>query len=290
MSPPNMPWKTTARVLLPLVLVALAIWGGAELWHRYMDGPWTRDGRVRADIVNVAADVAGLVTDVAVADNQAVRRGELLFRIDPRRFQQAWVQAQALVAQRAADLELRRRQAARRALLDDEVISRENREDSGLEVVAARGRLDEARALLETARLNVERTEVRAPVDGWVTNLAIHRGEFVQAGQARLAVVDRQSFWVYGYFEENRLNAVKVGSRADISLLGGRGVLVGHVESIARGITDRDNATGGTLLADVNPSFSWVRLAQRVPVRIHLDTIPAGIQLASGMTCSITLR
>lgn len=278
------------RVLITLVLLVLAVLAGASLWHRYMDGPWTRDGRVRADIVTVAPDVAGLVTEVAVVDNQFVQRGDLLFRIDAARFKEALAQADALVAQRRVELELRHGQASRRAGLDDQVISRESREDSSLDASAARARLDEAMAQRETARINLARTEVRSPVSGWVANLALHAGEFVQTGQARLAVVDQQSFWVYGYFEENRLPGIQIGDTADMTLLGTGIVLKGHVDSLAHGITDRDNATGGALLADVNPSFNWVRLAQRIPVHIRIDQVPAGVRLASGMSCSIVVH
>ncbi|TCJ18392.1 efflux RND transporter periplasmic adaptor subunit [Parasulfuritortus cantonensis] len=278
------------RVLSTLALLALALFAGRALWHRYMDGPWTRDGRIRADVVAVAPDVAGLVTRVAVADNQFVQRGELLFRIDDTRFKEALAQAEALVAQRRADLDMRHRQASRRAQLDDQVVSREDREDAALSETAAQARLAEAVALRDTARTNLARTEVRAPVDGWVANLAVYAGEYAQAGQARLAVVDRNSFWVYGYFEENRLPGIHVGDPARMTLLGTDIVLQGHVASLARGITDRDNTTAGNLLANVNPNFTWVRLAQRIPVRIQIDRVPAGVQLASGMSCSIAVR
>jgi p-hydroxybenzoic acid efflux pump subunit AaeA len=290
MSKENSLLKRASRLLPTLLLVALALIAGHSLWNRYMDGPWTRDGRVRADVITMAPDVAGLVTEVAVVDNQFVHKGDLLFRIDTLRYKQALAEADALVAQRRADLEIRHRQASRRASLDDQVISRENREDSGLDEAAARARLEDALALKEIAHINLERTEVRSPVEGWVANLAIHRGEFVQAGQHRLAVVDSQSFWVYGYFEENRLAGIHLGDKAEMTLLGTRTTLKGHVESLARGITDRDNATSGSLLADVNPSFNWVRLAQRIPVRIHIDQVPQGVELASGMSCSIVVR
>ncbi|GAB2180694.1 HlyD family secretion protein [Denitratisoma sp. agr-D3] len=282
--------KRCLPYLPTLALLILALAAGQTLWSRYMDGPWTRDGRVRADVVSVASDVAGLVTEVAVADNQFVKKGELLFRIDSQRFKQALAQADALVAQRKADLEMRHRQASRRAVLDDQAISRENREDASLDEAAARARLDEALAQREVARINLERTEIRASVDGWVANLLVHRGEFIQAGQARLALVDKDSFWVYGYFEENRLASIHVGDAAEMTLLGTSFVLKGHVESLARGITDRDNATSSSLLADVNPNFNWVRLAQRIPVRIHIDEVPAGAQLAAGMSCNIVVH
>jgi len=282
--------KRSLTYLPTLALVILALAAGHALWSRYMDGPWTRDGRVRADVVTVASDVAGLVTEVAVADNQFVKKGELLFRIDSQRFKQALAQADAQVAQRKADLEMRHRQASRRAALDDQAISRENREDSSLDEAAARARLDEALAQRELARINLERTEIRASVDGWVANLLVHPGEFIQAGQARLALVDKDSFWVYGYFEENRLASIHVGDTAEMTLLGTQSVLKGHVESLARGITDRDNATSSSLLADVNPNFNWVRLAQRIPVRIHIDEVPQDVQLAAGMSCNIVVH
>lgn len=281
--------KPFLQLALTLGLLAVAVIAGHRLWLRYMDGPWTRDGRVRADVVTVAADVPGLVTEVAVADNQFVHQGDLLFRIDPARFKEDLAQARAELATRKAELAVKHAQARRRASLDDQVISRENREDAQLEEDAARARVEAAQARVDLAALNLARTEIKAPAEGWVSNLLVHRGEYVQAGQARLAVVDRRSFWVYGYFEENRLQHVHVGDPARLTLLGGDQTITGHVESIARGITDRDNATGGTLLADVNPSFSWVRLAQRIPVRIQIDAVPDGIELVAGMSCSVRI-
>ncbi|HEY3325845.1 MAG TPA: efflux RND transporter periplasmic adaptor subunit [Novimethylophilus sp.] len=282
--------KRLLRISITLALVALAIILGRMLWVRYMDSPWTRDGRVRADVVNVAPDVAGLVTAVAVGDNQFVHRGDLLFRIDAEHYRHALAQTQALMDQRKIMLEMKRSQAARRAALDDQVISRENREDTDLIAASAKAEYEAAVAQRDQARLNVERTVVRSPVDGWVSNLLVRPGDYAQVGGAKLAVIDKNSFWVYGYFEEHKLALIHVGDAAEIHLLGSDRVLQGHVESIARGITDRDNPTDVKLLANVNPSFNWVRLAQRVPVRVRLDQVPKDMTVVAGMTCSVIVK
>jgi len=282
--------KKLLRLSMTFVLLITAIILGHTLWVRYMDSPWTRDGRVRADVVNIAPDVAGLVTKVAVKDNQYVHRGNVLFLIDAEHYKHAQTQAQALVEQRKALLEMKRGQAKRRAALDDQVISRENREDTDLTAVSAKAEYLAALAELEQAKLNLQRTTVRSPVDGWVSNLLVRPGDFAQIGTSKLAVIDQHSFWVYGYFEEHKLALMKVGDPAEVRLLGSDRILKGHVESIARGITDRDNPTDVRLLANVNPSFNWVRLAQRVPVHIALDEIPKDLTLVAGMTCSVIVK
>ncbi|MFC5475451.1 efflux RND transporter periplasmic adaptor subunit [Paraherbaspirillum soli] len=282
--------KTLSGIALTSLVVAAALLLGDTLWNRYMNSPWTRDGRVRADVIDVAADVSGLVVEVPVHDNAYVHKGQLLMKIDPARYRIALAQADALVAQRKAALNMKRSDAARRAKLDSDVISSENRENASADATAAQAVYQEALAARDAAQLNLQRTEVRAQVDGWVSNLNIHAGDFAQAGVAKLALIDAKSFWVYGYFEETKLPLLKTGGAVEIRLLGGEQLLSGHIDSISRGITDRDNPTGSGLLANVNPSFNWVRLAQRVPVRIHIDHVPAGVTLAAGMTCTVIAR
>jgi RND family efflux transporter MFP subunit len=282
--------KKLIRLAITLLLVAAAIYLGHKLWVRYMDSPWTRDGRVRADIVNIAPDVSGLVTTVAVRDNQFVHRGDVLFTVDTDHYRTAVVQAKALVEQRKVELTMKRGQAKRRAEVDDQVISQENREDSSLIATSASAEYEAALAQLDTAKLNLARTVVRSPVDGWVSNLLVRPGDFAQIGAPKLAVIDQHSFWVYGYFEEHKLALIHIGDPADMQLIGSDQVLHGHVESIARGITDRDNPTDVRLLANVNPSFNWVRLSQRVPVRIALDKLPKNFILVAGMTCTVIVR
>lgn len=277
------------KIALTLLLALIVLIAGMRLWNYYMSGPWTRDGRVRADVVVIAPDVSGLIADVYVSDNQFVKAGDVLFKVDPVRFEQALSQADALVEQRQAEFEMRRRQAKRRASLDDQVISRENRDDSSLEEKAAQARLNDAIAQRDLARTNLQRTQVRASVDGWIANLNLYPGEYVQAGQASMSLINANSFWVYGYFEENRIPSIRIGDAATVTLMGTDIVMHGRVESVASGIVDRDNAGTKGGVANVNPSFSWVRLAQRVPVRIRLDEIPSGISIASGMSCSISI-
>ncbi|MBF4988070.1 efflux RND transporter periplasmic adaptor subunit [Methylophilus sp. 14] len=285
-------FRATKGILRVGITLAIAVAAGLlayKLWVRYTDYPWTRDGRVRADVVNIAPDVAGLVTAVPVRDNQYVHQGDVLFRIDTMHYQHALAEATAVAQQRKSVWEMKKQQSARRAHLDDEVISRENREDTDLSAVAAKAEYEAAVAQVEKIKLDLERTVVRSPVDGWVSNLLVRPGDFAQVGAAKLAVIDQHSFWVYGYFEEHKLGMIKVGDAAEVQLLGSHTTLKGHVESIAHGITDRDNPTDIRLLANVNPTFNWVRLAQRIPVRIHLDQMPTELPLVAGMTCSVVI-
>ena len=281
--------KKFFSLIATLLVLALAIFIGRQLWVHYMETPWTRDGRVRADIINVAADVTGYVVAVPVRDNQLVKKGDVLLQIDPQHYQIAVKQAQALVASRKAAWEMRKVNASRRADMDELVISKENREDASNIASAALADYQQAQAQLDAAELNLARTRVVASVDGYVTNLNVHVGDYARVGEAKLAVVDMNSFWVYGFFEETKLPHVKVGDPADLQMMSGEH-LKGHVKSISRGIYDRDNPQSRELIADVNPTFNWVRLAQRVPVRIHIDEVPEGMLLAAGTTCTVIVR
>lgn len=271
-----------------LAIFAIAVLLGRALWVHYMDSPWTRDGRIRAEIINIAPDVSGQIVEFPVRDNQFVHRGDVLMRIDPDHYRIAVQQAEALVAARKADLQMRRDDAARRQDLDAMVVSKESRENAMIQVASAQAQYEQALAQLAAARLNLERTTVVAPVDGYVTNLSAYRGDYAVAGQPKLAIVDSHSFWVYGYFEETKIPLLKVGDPAEMRLMSGA-VLKGHVEGISRGIADRDNPISRELLADVNPTFNWVRLAQRVPVRIHIDEVPDGLILSAGTTCTVVI-
>ncbi|MFM0277765.1 HlyD family secretion protein [Paraburkholderia sediminicola] len=280
--------RKTFGLLATVAIFAAAIVVGRVLWVHYMDEPWTRDGRVRADIVNVAPDVSGAVVAMPVADNQFVHKGDLIMEIDPSHYRIAVQQAQATVDERKTALQMRKDDAARRADMDSEVVSRESRDNAGHIAAGAAAQLEQAQAELAAAELNLQRTRVVAPVDGYVTNLNTYQGDYAVAGAAKLAIVDSTSFWVYGYFEETKLPHVQIGDKASIVLMSG-GQLKGHVESISRGIYDRDNPESRELVADVNPTFNWVRLAQRVPVRIRIDKVPDNVRLSAGTTCTVTL-
>ncbi|WP_435607481.1 efflux RND transporter periplasmic adaptor subunit [Pseudomonas knackmussii] len=281
--------KSVFSLLATLIILVVAVIIGRTLWVNYMDTPWTRDGRVRADIINVAPDVSGLVTDVPVRDNQRVKKGDLLMQIDPEHYQIAVKQAEAAVASRQATLKMRQLSAKRRAAMDNEVVSRESLDDASNTAAAAEADYQQALAALDAAKLNLARTQVRAAVDGYVTNLNVHRGDYARAGEAKMAVVDENSYWIYGYFEETKLPHIAVGDPAELQLMSGER-LKGHVESIARAIYDRDNPESRELVADVNPTFNWVRLAQRVPVRIHIDEVPQGVLLSAGITATVIVN
>jgi len=281
----------TTRILrfaLTALLLLAAVWAGKTAWDRYMESPWTRDGHVKADVINIGADVAGTVTEVHVHDNQLVQKGDILFVIDKERYTSALAQANATLAVQQVEKNRRSHEAGRRAGLGSDIVSAESKDNADYAVSSAGAQLEAAQAARKLATLNLERTVVRAPVSGYVTNLNVHVGDFAAVGAAKLALIDSGSYYVVGYFEETKLPQLKPGAKVDMRLMDGA-ALQGHIQSIAHGITDRDATTGRELLADVNPTFNWVRLAQRIPVRIHIDRVPPGQVLVAGATCTVVV-
>ena len=273
-------------VVVTMLAVAAAVWAALRLWDHYELAPWTRDGRVRANIVQIAPDVTGLVTAVPVQDNQSVKAGALLFEVDRARYQLSLRQAQvALSAQRVA-LAQAQRENARSAGLGT-LISQEAREQTLVRLEQARAAVAQAEVSLDSARLNLARAEVRAPADGQVTNLDLREGAYATAAHPVMAVVDSKSFYVEGYFEETKLPRIQLGDKVEVTLMGTRQALAGRVESFAEGIADRDRSTSANMLPNVNPTFNWVRLAQRIPVRIALDPLPASVRLVAGQTATV---
>ncbi|WP_329741787.1 HlyD family secretion protein [Dyella sp. A6] len=323
------------RFILTALVVVIAIVLGHALWKHYLYSPWTRDGRVRANVVQVAPDVSGLVAAVKVKDNQFVHKGDVLMVIDQQRYILALQQAEAnldaaqanaraagagtaaaaaAIAGRESEYQMYRAQAARRLrMAERNVISEEarqnavdtannaradlraaqaSRKQASASAQQALAAVQQAQVAVDVAKLNLRRTEVRAPADGYVTNLDVRVGDYATTGVARLALIDSHSYYIYGYFEETKLPQLRVGDPVDIRLMAGGVHLKGTITGIARGITDSDNPTGSNLLANVNPTFNWVRLAQRVPVRIAIDTasVPKGMVLAAGMTATIEVK
>jgi multidrug resistance efflux pump len=277
------------HVAVTLVMVALAVVVGLALWDYYLDAPWTRDGRVRADVVPVAPDVSGLVTEVLVKDNQEVHRGDVLFRIDPDRFTLALRQAEAVVAERKAAVGQTAADYRRYASLNEAAVSQQRLELARATADEAKAAYDQAVADRDVAQLNLTRSEVRASVNGMITNMELQPGAYVSAGRGVTALIDEDTLRVEGYFEETKLPRIHIGDKARIRLIGEKVLLSGHVEGIAGGIEDRERSSGTNLLANVNPTFSWVRLAQRIPVRIALDPPPAGVKLVSGRTATVEI-
>jgi RND family efflux transporter MFP subunit len=276
------------RLAVTLLLVVAALLVAVWLWHRYERDPWTRDGHVRADIVRITPDVSGLVTAVPVQDNQRVRPGDLLFVVDRPRFQLALQQAEASIQSARATLNQARREASRDLALGD-LVARETHEQNVARVATAAAALAQAESNRSQAALNLRRTMVRATVNGTITNLDLHPGDYVAAGQQALALVDDDSIRVEGYFEETKLPQIRIGQRARVLLMGDQTPIEGHVDSIAAGISDTERSNANNLLPNVNPTFTWVRLAQRIPVRIRLDRVPAGTRLIAGRTATVTI-
>ncbi len=278
--------KSSVRLIVTLAFVCAAFYVGRGLWVHYMDEPWTRDARLRADVVGIAPDVSGLVSEVDVQDNQRVKKGDVLFRVDRERFNIALAQAEAALEGSRAAMEQAHRERERQERLGD-AASLQQKEQAGTAEDQARAAYGQALANRDLAKLNLDRSEIKATVNGTVSNLSLRPGDYVTAGTAKVALVDTDSLRVEGYFEETKLPRIHVGDTVSVRLMGQSQRLQGHIDSIATGIEDRERTAGTGLLANINPTFSWVRLAQRVPVRINLDNVPGNVHLIAGLTATV---
>lgn len=283
--------RSVIRVAVTVATVAVAAFAGWQFWNYYLLSPWTRDARVLADVLRVAPDVSGLISTLHVRDNQTVQKGDLLFEIDPERFQAALNLARADVAMKAEAAALAQENARRFQTLqreDSPGFSIEAGESMQTRAAEAAAALRVAQAELTIAEINMRRSRVHASVSGYVTNFTAVVGDFATAGQGVLAIVDSSSFYVYGYFMETKVPQIRVGAPAKVELMAGSVVLDGVVEGMARAIANPDDAAG--LLARVDPQFSWIRLAQRLPVRIKLETLPPDVRLAAGMSATVVIK
>src|SRR5271157_4858960 len=276
-------------LLITLATMALAAPLGWAMWNAYMGAPWTRDGTVRVYVVTMAPEVAGRIVELPVADNQLVRKGDLLMVIDPTNYKIAVSLAEAAVQQAQVNAQNAEREAKRRQELTNLAATVEEKQTYASNAVAAQAQYQQALANLDQARVNLDRTQIRSPVNGWVTNLLAQLGDYANVGQNEISLVDADSFWVDGYFEETNLEPIQVGDPASIKLMGYSQIVRGHVGSIARGINVSNAQPNGQGLANVNPIFTWVRLAQRIPVRIHIDQVPEGVVLAPGLTATVQI-
>jgi len=277
-----------ARAAVTLVVVAVAVVAGQRLWTHFQRDPWTRDGRVRADVVQVAPDVSGLVSKVEVVQDAAIKRGQVLFLVDRDRYALALRQADAAVAAQRSTLAQARREVGRNRALG-ELVAGEVTEQSQARVEQAEAALAQALAARDIAALNLERTVVRAPADGYISDLTLRAGDYVTAGKPVLALIDSASLRIEGYFEETKLPGLRIGQPVRVRIMGEPQTLRGHIVSIAPGIDDRDLRSNAGQLPSITPTFSWVRLAQRVPVRVALDEAPKDIRLISGRTATVSV-
>ncbi|MCB8881811.1 HlyD family secretion protein [Acidisoma cellulosilytica] len=276
------------RFLITLAILAVAVFIVVQLWNVYMLAPWTRDGRVFAQTVVVAPEVSGTVVSMPLRDNEAVTKGQVLYQIDKSRFQIALAQAQADLD--AAQLQEKKAQddVARRRGLSG-LISKEDVVNTGIASSVASANVEGAQAAVDLAKLNLARSTIYAPVSGVVSHLRLQAGDFATAGHPDVALIDTGSFKVIGYFEETKISKIHIGDAVSIKLMGFPQRLTGQVSSIGLGIANQNDAANPNGLPEVNPVFDWVRLAQRIPVYVAIDQLPAGVVLASGMTCSVNV-
>ena len=269
--------STKALKLLATVLIfAAAAVAALLIWDYYVTAPWTRDGRVRVQVASVAPQVSGQVTEIRIVDNQFVHKGDVLYVIDPFDFESALAMAKSTVRQRAADLQVKRVQADRRQHLSDLATTPEEQQQYVGNATQAQGAFEAAQAQEAQAEVNLKRTEVMSPVNGFVTNLLMRVGDYAREGSSNVSVIDADSYWVDGYFEETKMAHVCVGDAAQAQLMGYAQPLLGHVQSVTRGISVSDAAPSTQGLPNVDAVYSWVRLAQRVPVRMRIEQVPPG--------------
>lgn len=276
------------RYALTLCLVSVSAFIALKAWSHYERTPWTRDGRVGVDVVQIAPEVSGTVNAVPVVDNQYVRRGDILYEIEAERLRLAAALAEADVEAKRQDMIVRQATARRHSQLRD-VLSQEAVQQSSGAAAVASAAYQAAVAALDLAKLNLARSTIRSPIDGYVTNLRLRPGDYAAAGVTKVAILDAASFWITGYFEETKIRQIRVGDPVRIMLMGFDQPVSGHVESLGRGIENSNDAPGHLGLPNVAATFSWVRLAQRIPVRIKIDRAPSGVELAAGMTATVEI-
>ncbi len=281
---------STSRKLATLAIFLIAVLVSLLVWDQYVLAPWTRDGRVRVQVASIAPQVSGQITQLRVTDNQFVHKGDVLYQIEPFDFDVALRLSKALLEQKEADRDVKELQSERRKQLSDLSASREEKQVFEGSARQAKAAADAAREQVAQAEINLKRTEVRSPVNGYVTNLLLRVGDYAHEGVSSIAIVDTDSFWVDGYFEETKFAQLCIGDRAEVNLMGYSTPIIGHVTTITRGVSVSNAAAGAQGLPNVDPIYTWVRLAQRVPVRVAIDRVPPGMPLVSGMTGTVTLR
>jgi multidrug resistance efflux pump len=277
----NTKWRIPiAPILLTLGTVMVAALVAWATWQVYMGSPWTRDGTVRAYVVTMAPEVAGRIVKLPITDNQFVHKGDVLFEIEPADYRIALESAQAQAKRDTAALDYARANEGRQARLEGEGWVSTNiyqQAASSLYQLEAAVAVDQA--AIAKAQLDLSRVVIRSPVNGYVTNLLVQLGDYANVGQRLVALVDADSFWIDGYFNETSLERIHDGDPATVKLMGYTQLVRGHVGGVARGINVPNAQPDQAGLASVNPIFTWVRLAQRVPVRIHIDQVPDSVRL-----------
>jgi RND family efflux transporter MFP subunit len=277
--------------IINLALIAAVAWYAYQTFDEYINNPWTRNGQVRGHVIQVSPRVTGMVTSIAVIDNQFVHEGDLLFEIDPEPFDIAIAQAEANlkrdhISSRSSKIEYDRLQEIFKK--DPGAVSHKDLNRREANYLQSLSQIDVAQESLRSAKLNLSYTRVHASVDGYVSNVDFQIGTQAVANTPIIALVDSNSFWVFGYFRESQIGRFKIGDPARVTLMAYPDrPLRGTVESLGWGIAPSDGNTGANLLPSIKPVFQWIRLAQRIPVRIKLEKVPAGVELRFGLTASV---
>lgn len=277
------------RYAITLLVSVLGVIALFRIWAFYTESPWTRDAKFTADVVAIAPDVSGLITDVPVIDNQLIHKGQVLFKIDQPRYQQALDEANADVAYYQALVAEKRREASRRVRLGVQAMSQEEIDQASNVSQTAQHQLAKSQAARDLAVLDLQRTVVIAPADGWITNLNVHPGDFVNRGSTSVALVKKNTFYIWAYLEETKLSSLAKGDRAEITPLGSNVIMHGTVDSIAAAISNSSSSAATNGLAAIDSNLEWVRLAQRVPVKIVLDAEYQDHPYPAGTTATVVI-
>lgn len=274
---------------MTLVLIGAIVVVLVYIWDSYMYTPWTRDGRVRADVVNIAPDVSGWIDELHAQNSREVKTGDVLFTVDHARYQVAVDLAQAQSDSAKVSWDRATNVYKRRTQMSADAVSREEVDTSRLDMMEKQASYKQSVAVLNSAKIDLARTTYTSPASGKIINLELEKGDYVNRGVNRLALVKDDSYYVTGYFEETKIPGIKIGDKVEIWLMAGTLKLEGHVESIDSGISNSNSTPGNQMLPSVEATFAWVRLAQRIPVNIKIDQVPEGVNLSSGMSATLKI-
>ena len=283
--------KKLIKLLLTLAILGTAFYFAYHKYQEYFENPWTRDGQVRTQVIQVAPRVTGMVIKIHVVDNQKVKKGDLLFELDPSQYELKVKQAKArlqrtLEAAKGTKIEFERVKSIYEK--DKGAVSQKDMVRNETNYYKSLADIDSSTESLNTAKLNLSYCKVYASVDGYVSNITFQIGTQATANKPLLALVDTNTFWVFGFFREDKIKDVRIGDDAIVTLMAYPDTpLKGKVDSIGWGIALSDGNPGNNLLPSIKPVFQWIRLAQRIPVRIKLDTLPDNVKLRFGLTASV---
>lgn len=282
--------KNTRNITLTLFLFILGCISVYVVYSRQVYGLWTRDGRVRSDVIALSSEVNGYVENVYIHDNQPVTKGQLLFDVDDREYKIIAAEKYQIMQSKKVEVNRSKNMYNRRRRLAGGFISQEDVDNSALNYSNALANYSSAVEEHRKAELTLSKTKIYAPADGYITNLLIHPGDYLNKGKNIVSIVKKNSFYVYAYFQEDQIQRIKSGQRAKIVLLNKNSPFEGRVDSISRGIIDSSNKSNTGELHDINPTFEWIRLPMRIPVRISINPQSKGYEaLISGMTCTVEI-